>query len=235
MGFLYHLTRKYQKLVTYTGQETYIIHWQVVFFCEKNMCHHSGVPELAIHFEHHWVIQHFDHLPDSRPMQGKIMGGLSWNSLPTRDINYINLNQKSVKKKKHYEFTGWYYCICCYFFDSCWCFIWRPPGSTASTRPVHCSVSAWTSWSACSEGCGSGVRSRQRHEVLAPNSLGRCPTGWIWIRSGVGGVLWVLKMWVKTCYCLFLGGWVKMWLKMLCFMFEKWCVDWRYGERCHIE
>ena len=68
-------------------------------------------------------------------------------------------------------------------------FYLKPPGSTASTRPVHCSVSAWTSWSACSEGCGSGVRSRQRHEVLAPNSLGRCPTGCIWIRSGVGGVL----------------------------------------------
>eukprot|EP00434_Breviolum_minutum_P017446 symbB.v1.2.015397.t1/scaffold1144.1/size135540/5 len=52
----------------------------------------------------------------------------------------------------------------------------RPCEEEECVRPVHCSVSAWTSWSACSEACGSGVRSRERHEVIAPNSLGRpCP------------------------------------------------------------
>lgn len=108
------------------------------------------------------------------------------------------------------------------------CFFWKPPGVSLPTRPVHCSVSAWTSWSACSEACGSGVRSRERHEVIAPNSLGRFRTTGVGYVGYVGsgyprGKRWFVcvNVWFK-CVFLFLMG-EDVVEDLLCFMFEMLC------------
>ena len=59
----------------------------------------------------------------------------------------------------------------------CWCppLVAREP-CNAHACPVDCTVAEWGNWNACSEVCGSGVRSRDRYIVTAPSNGGApCP------------------------------------------------------------
>jgi len=58
-----------------------------------------------------------------------------------------------------------------------------PCGTTSESQScntdsctVHCAVTAWSSWSACTEKCGTGYQTRKRHVAKKNNQLGNlCP------------------------------------------------------------